>query len=118
MNAITVLLAEDHAIVREGLRSLLEIGREFRVVAEAATGRQAIEQARKHKPQVVVMDISMPGLNGFESTRQILSAIPATRVLILSAHSDEEYISHMFDTWGFGVSGEAELRPNIASRDP
>ena len=95
MNRITILLAEDHTIVREGLRSLLELGGEFEVVGEAATGRQAVDLARKLRPTVVVMDIAMPVLNGFEATRQILLAAPETKVLVLSAHSDDEYVAHM-----------------------
>jgi two-component system, NarL family, nitrate/nitrite response regulator NarL len=95
MKRITVLLAEDHAIVREGLRSLLELGGDLEVVGEAATGRQAVDLARKLRPTVVVMDIAMPVLNGFEATRQILHAAPETKVLVLSAHSDDEYVEHM-----------------------
>jgi DNA-binding NarL/FixJ family response regulator len=95
MKRITVLLADDHAIVREGLRSLLELAPEFEVIGEAATGRQAVELARKLCPTVVVMDIAMPLLNGFEATRQILLAVPDTKVLVLSAHSDDEYVAHM-----------------------
>ena len=95
MKRITVLLAEDHAVVREGLRSLLALGGDFEVVGEAATGRQAVDLARKLCPAVVVMDIAMPKLNGFEATRQILLAAPATKVLVLSAHSDDEYVAHM-----------------------
>jgi DNA-binding NarL/FixJ family response regulator len=95
MKRITVLLAEDHAIVREGLRSLLEMGSDFEVVGEAETGRQAVELVRKLRPNVVVMDIAMPLLNGFEATRQILLAAPGTKVLVLSAHSDDEYVAHM-----------------------
>jgi DNA-binding NarL/FixJ family response regulator len=95
MKRITVLLAEDHGIVREGLKSLLELGSDFEVVGEAATGRQAVELARKLRPTVVVMDIAMPLLNGFEATRQILLAAPGTKVLVLSAHSDDEYVEHM-----------------------
>lgn len=95
MKRITVLLAEDHTIVREGLRSLLELGGDVEVVGEAATGRQAVDLARKLRPTVVVMDIAMPVLNGFEATRQILRAVPETKVLVLSAHSDDEYVVHM-----------------------
>ena len=95
MKRITIVLAEDHAIVREGLRSLLELGPDFEVVGEAATGRQAVDLVRKLRPTIVVMDIAMPGLNGFEATRQILRAAPETKVLVLSAHSDDEYVSHM-----------------------
>lgn len=93
MNNITVLLAEDHRVVREGLRSLLETERDLKVVGEAATGHQAVKLTRRLRPAVVVMDIVMPGLNGLEATRQILEAVPATRVLILSAHSDHAYVS-------------------------
>lgn len=95
MKVITVLLAEDHDIVREGLRALLELGGNFDVVGEASNGRQAVERARKLRPDVVVMDIAMPLLNGFEATRQILLASPGTKVLVLSAHSDDEYVAHM-----------------------
>jgi two-component system, NarL family, nitrate/nitrite response regulator NarL len=92
---ITILLAEDHAIVREGLRSLLELSPDFEVVGEAATGREAVNLVKRLRPLVVVMDVAMPELNGFEATRQILLAQPATKVLVLSAHSDDEYVAHM-----------------------
>ena len=95
MKRITVLLAEDHEIVREGFRSLLKSERDIEVVGEAATGRQAVELTRKLRPAVVVMDIAMPLLNGLEATRQIRKACPATRVLILSAHSDDAYIEQV-----------------------
>jgi DNA-binding NarL/FixJ family response regulator len=92
MARISVLLADDHMIVREGLRALLEAEGDIEVVGEAETGRQAVQLAKKLRPAVVLMDIAMPLLNGLEATRRILKAIPATRVLILSAHSDDEYI--------------------------
>jgi DNA-binding NarL/FixJ family response regulator len=92
MKPITVLLAEDHMIVREGLRALLEAEGDIAVVGEAETGRQAVQLAKRLRPDVVVMDIAMPLLNGLEATRQILKAVPATGVLILSAHGDDEYI--------------------------
>lgn len=99
---ITVLLAEDHAIVREGLRNLLEVSGDFHVIGEATSGRQAVTLARKHLPTVVVMDIAMPLLNGFEATRQILRVSPRTKVLVLSAHSDDEYVERMAS---IGASG-------------
>ncbi len=89
---ITVLLAEDHAIVRQGLCALLLADGHFKMVGEARTGREAVAMAARLNPGVIVMDIAMPELNGVEATRQILAANPATRVIILSAHSDDEYI--------------------------
>ncbi len=89
---ITVLLAEDHMIVREGLRRLLDAEPDIEVVGEAANGRQVVEMAIELNPDVIVMDIAMPQLNGVEATRQVLKVIPAARVLILSAHSDDAYI--------------------------
>jgi len=86
----TVLLAEDHAIVRQGLRTLLETEGHFAVIGQAQTGREAVELAAALRPDVVLMDIAMPVLNGLEATRQILAANPAAKILILSAHSDDE----------------------------
>ena len=92
---ITVLLAEDHAIVRQGLCALLNADGHFQMVGEARTGREAVEMARALRPDVILMDIAMPVLNGLEATRQILSADPTAKVLVLSAHSDDEYIERM-----------------------
>jgi DNA-binding NarL/FixJ family response regulator len=92
MKRITVLLAEDHEIVRAGFRCLLRHERDIKVVAEAETGRQAVQLTRKVKPNVVVMDIAMPLLNGLEATRQIRKECPETKVLILSAHNDDAYV--------------------------
>jgi DNA-binding NarL/FixJ family response regulator len=92
MKRITVLLAEDHTIVREGFRKLLETESELEVVGEAQTGREAVALTRKLRPSVVVMDIAMPLLNGLEATRQIRKAFPDTKVVMLSAHSDDAYV--------------------------
>jgi DNA-binding NarL/FixJ family response regulator len=89
---ITVLLADDHQIVREGFRSLLKQERDIEVVGEAETGRRAVQLTRKLRPALVVMDIAMPRLNGLEATRQISKNFPNTRVLILSAQTDDAYV--------------------------
>ena len=102
---ITVLLAEDHAIVRQGLCALLNADGQFLVVGEAKTGREAVDMAKALNPGVILMDIAMPVLNGLEATRQIIAANPAARVVVLSAHSDDEYITRMCAA---GVSGFLE----------
>jgi len=102
MKPITVLLAEDHLMVREGFRSLLKHEHDIEVVGEAESGRQAVQLTRKLRPEVVVMDIAMPLLNGLEATRQILKAVPATKVLILSAHSDDAYVKGATEAGAMG----------------
>jgi DNA-binding NarL/FixJ family response regulator len=102
MKRITVLLAEDHMIVREGFRKMLELEDDFDVVGEAQDGRQAVALAKKFRPEVVLMDIAMPLLNGLEATRQLLKAVPATKVLMLSAHSDDAYVKNATDSGAVG----------------
>jgi len=100
--AITVLLADDHMLVRQGLRALLETEEGIQVVGEAATGRQAVQMARNLLPDVVVMDIAMPLLNGLEATRQICKELPSAKVVILSSHSDDEYVFQLAQAGAIG----------------
>ena len=102
MKQIAVLLAEDHAIVRQGLRLLVEAGGDIGIVGEAKTGREAVQMTRELRPEIVVMDIAMPLLNGLEATRQILTSFPDTKVLILSAHSDSEYVDQVVKAGAMG----------------
>jgi len=97
-----VLLADDHKIVREGLRVLLEGEEDLEVVAEAENGRDAVRLARELGPDVVVMDIAMPDLNGVEATRQIQRRCPACRVIALSAHSDQRFVSETLEAGAAG----------------
>ena len=92
MSAIRVLVADDHTIIRRGLRSLLEREEGFEVVAEACDGRQTVEMAEAKQPDVVMLDIAMPRLNGIEAARQISSQLAKTRIVILSMHADESYV--------------------------
>ena len=100
--SIKVLLVDDHHIFREGLRALLEKERGIEVVGEAENGRTAIRLAKQLKPDAVVMDISMPDLNGIEATRQITTRAPDTRVIALSIHSDRRFVTEMLKA---GASG-------------
>ena len=95
MKPITVILAEDHAIVRDGLKALLQPAGDIAIIGEAENGHEAVALAQKLRPEVVVIDISMPLLNGMEATRQILETLPKTRVIILSGHSDDAYVERV-----------------------
>src|SRR5438132_8876633 len=102
MQKITVLLADDHVVVRQGLRALLIAEGDIEIVGEADNGRQAVQLVKKLLPNIVVMDIAMPGLNGLEATRQITRTVPSTKVLILSSYSDDEYVQQLT---GAGATG-------------
>ena len=97
MNKIKVLLADDHTVVREGLRALLEATPDIAVVGEADTGRRAVQLAQTLQPDVVVMDVVMPQLNGVEATRQILRECPGCKVLVLSSYSDDEKVAQLIE---------------------
>jgi DNA-binding NarL/FixJ family response regulator len=92
MKKIRVLLADDHTVVRQGLRILLEAQPDLTVVGEAENGRQAVQLTKKHLPDVVVMDVAMPLLNGLEATRQLAKEVPTARIVILSSYIDDEYV--------------------------
>lgn len=92
MSLTRILIADDHPFMRTGLRRVLEEHAEFRVVAEAADGREAVYLASQQRPEVVILDIGMPNLNGIEATRQICETVPGTAVIVLSMHSDEAYV--------------------------
>ena len=92
LKAITVLLADDNIVVRKAFRKMLEAEADLEVVGEAKNGKQAVVLSQKLRPTLVLMDIAMPLLNGLQATRQILEVLPATKVLMLSAHSDDVYV--------------------------
>lgn len=102
MNSIRVLIADDHAIVRDGVRALLALSEDITVVGEAANGQQAVELARTLGPDVILMDIAMPGLGGLEATIQIRKDNPQAKILVLTQYEDREYIRRFLKA---GVSG-------------
>ncbi|HET7546699.1 MAG TPA: response regulator transcription factor [Usitatibacter sp.] len=110
---IRVLLVDDHAIVRDGLRFLLEAHGDFEVVGGAANGRDAVRAARELQPDVVIMDLAMPELNGTEATQQIHDACPATQVLVLSMHSTAEHIYRAFQAGAQGYLLKESAGPEL-----
>jgi len=119
MGELRVLLGDDHTVLRQGLRKILEARRDWRVVAEAGNGRDAVRDALALNPDVAVLDIGMPLLNGIEATRQIARRAPAVRVLILSMHSDQAYVTQAVQAGARGYllkdSAAAELIEAIAA---
>lgn len=102
MNATRILVADDHEVVRRGLQALLEAQPGWKVSGEATDGREAVEKAKQLKPDVVIMDISMPVLNGLEATRQILKVDPHARVLILTMHESDQIVREVLDAGARG----------------
>lgn len=134
MGKIRILLADDHVVVRQGTRELLEREADLEVVAEASDGEAAVRLAAEHMPDVAIMDISMPKMNGIDATRQIKAANPGVSILILTAYDDDQYIFALLEAGAAGyllknvhaeelvravravASGEAVLQPSIARR--
>src|ERR1700681_1403645 len=108
-----VLLADDHPLIRSGLRSLLERDGEFKVVAEASDGYDAIERALEHKPDLILMDVGMPRLNGTDAAQHISEKLPNTRIIIVSMHSDESYVLRALKAGGRGYLLKASPEADV-----
>ena len=119
MKTISILVADDHDIVREGLKTLLQSQPKWKVCDEASTGREAVEKSRQHKPDVVVLDFSMPELNGLEATRQIRKLLPRTEVLILTMHDSEQLAKEVLQAGARGyllkTHAKKQLIPAVAA---
>jgi DNA-binding NarL/FixJ family response regulator len=119
MSRLRLLLADDHTVVRQGLRKVLEDRPEWEVVAEAGDGREAVRLAEMHKPDVAIVDVAMPLLNGIETTRQISRKSPTTRVLVLSMHADEAYVTQILQAGATGYllkdSADVDLIQAVAA---
>lgn len=113
MESIRIILADDHNVLRDGLRLLLERQPEFEVIAEASDGRDAVNLAQDHKPDVVVMDIAMPGMNGIEATRRIVESDRNTGVVILSMHYDESYVIRALKAGARGYLLKDSLKADV-----
>src|ERR1043165_1984822 len=110
---IRILLADDHTVVRDGLRAMLEKQPDMEVVGEAADGRDSIRLAEEQKPDVVIMDIAMPNMNGIEATRRIVAANPGIAVVILSMHQDESYVLRALKAGAKGYLLKDSLRSDV-----
>jgi len=113
MALIRILLADDHTVVRDGLRALLEKQVDMTVVAEAADGRESVRLAEEHSPDVVVMDIAMPNMNGIEATRRIMEHNPGCAIVILSMHQDESYVLRSLKAGAKGYLLKDSLRGDV-----
>lgn len=115
MPALQLLLADDHEVVRQGLRSMLESQRDCKVVGEASDGRQAVSMTKELNPDVVILDIGMPSLNGLEATRQILKMRPQTKVLILTMHESDSVIREVLDAGARGYLLKTDAGRDLVS---
>src|SRR5260370_9750318 len=112
------LLAADHTVVRQGRVSLLEAGGACEVVAQAADGLQAVAEARRTRPQVAVLDLGMPGLNGLEAVRRIHAELPAVRILVLTVHDEHEYVLPVVRAGAAGYLGKDSAAPELLAPVP
>ena len=112
-NQLHILVVDDHAVVRRGVRSLLESKREWKVVAEASNGREAILAVKQFHPNVVVMDVSLPDLSGLEATRQIVKEFPGTEVLILTMHQSEQLMREVLEAGARGYVLKSDADQNL-----
>lgn len=115
MNRIRVLIVDDHTLVRDGIRALLALVADVEVVGEAANGREAVEKARELAPDVVLMDLAMPVLNGLEATRRIRKEFPGTRVLALTQYDDSEYVVPVIEAGARGFVTKMAAFSELAS---
>jgi two-component system, NarL family, response regulator NreC len=119
MSPVRILLADDHTLVRHGIRKVLEQRDDWSVVAEASDGREAVRLAEQHTPDVAILDVAMPLLNGIEATHQITRRVPATKVLVLSMHSDEAYVTQILAAGATGYllkdSADSDLMQAVAA---
>jgi DNA-binding NarL/FixJ family response regulator len=115
MSALRILIADDHEVVRAGVRSLLESQPDCEICGEAATGRQVVALAQQLKPDVAIMDITMPELNGLEATRQIRKVAPTVQVLILSVHESEELVREIIDAGAHGYVLKSDAGRELAA---
>jgi DNA-binding NarL/FixJ family response regulator len=115
MPALRLLIADDHEIVRKGFRAILEAQPECEVVGEAADGRRAVEMVKELKPDIVVLDISMPSLNGLEATKQILKTRPQTKILVLTMHESDSLIREVLDAGARGYILKTDAGRDLVS---
>ena len=115
MDKIRLLVADDHAIMRDGIRALVGLHEDIEIVGEAATGQEAIAKAQELMPDVIIMDIAMPGLDGLEATRRILKANPKAKVLVLSQYDDKEYIISAIKAGSTGYVPKRALGSELVS---
>ena len=110
---LCILVADDHELVRRGIRGLLRAPRGWKVVGEAANGREAIEKANKLKPDVAIVDLTMPDLDGLQATRKIREESPATKVVVLTMHESDQMVRRVLDAGALGYVLKADLATHL-----